>query len=44
MPLSNHSEGTYSEMSLHATCQGTFGQLSQLTEPLWTDPGIKEWN
>ena len=28
-------------MSSHATCQGTFGQSSQLAEPLWTDPGIK---
>ena len=24
MPLSRHSVGTYPEMSLHATCQGTF--------------------
>ena len=25
------------------TCQGTFIQLSQLADPLWTDPGIKSW-
>ena len=25
MPLSRHSVGTYPEMSLHATCQGTLG-------------------
>ena len=41
MPLPWHSEGIYLEMSSHATCQGTFGQSSWLTEPLWTDPGIK---
>ena len=41
MPLSRHSVGTYPETSSHATCQGTFGQLSQLAEPLWTDPCIK---
>ena len=32
---------TYPETSSHTTCQGTFGQSSQLAEPLWTDPGIK---
>ena len=36
--------GTYQETNSHATHQGTFGQSSQLTEPLWTDPGQKEWN
>ena len=39
MPLFTHSVGTYQETSSHATRQGT--QSSQLTEPLWTDPGIK---
>ena len=28
-------------MSSHTTCQGTQPQSSQLAEPLWTDPGIK---
>ena len=36
-----HSVGTYPETSPYATCQGTFGQSSQLAEQLWTDPGIK---
>ena len=33
MPLSRHSVVTYQETSLHATCQGTFGQsrLSSLS-------------
>ena len=39
--LSRHSVGTYQEMSSHATHQGTLGQLSELAEPLWTDPGLK---
>ena len=39
--LPKHSVGTYLETSSRATCQGAFGQSSQLTEPLWTDPGIK---
>ena len=39
--LSRHSVGTYLETSSHATCQGTIGQSSQLTEPLWTDLGTK---
>ena len=39
-PRSRHSVGTYQEMSLYATCQGTFSQSSQHTEPLWTDPGL----
>ena len=39
--MSRHSVGTYPETSSHATCQVTFGQSSQLAEPLWTDPGIK---
>ena len=42
MPLSRHSVRTYYlEMRSHAICQWTFSQSSQLTEPLWTDPGIK---
>ena len=41
MPLSRHSVGTYMETSSHATCQGTFGQFSQLAESLWTEPGIE---
>ena len=41
MPLSRHSVGTYLETSSHTTCQGIFGLLSQLAEPLWTDPGIE---
>ena len=41
MSLSRHSVGTYPETGLHATCQGTLNQSSQLAEPLWTDPGIK---
>ena len=39
MPLSRLSVGTYLKTSSHATCQGTFGQSSQLAEPLWTDSG-----
>ena len=39
--LSRHSVGTYQEMSSHTTCQGTLGQLPELAEPLWTDPGLK---
>ena len=43
MPPSRHSVGTYPETSSQATCQGTRGhsRLSQLAEPLWTDPGLK---
>ena len=41
MLLSTHSLGTYLETSSHATCQGTFGQSSQLTEPLWPNSGPK---
>ena len=42
MRLSRHSAGAYAKMS--ATCDlsgNIWPQLSQLTEPLWTDPGIK---
>ena len=42
MPLCRHSIGTYQETSSHATRQGTTQpQSSQLVEPLWTDPGLK---
>ena len=41
MPLSRHSVQTYLEMSSHPTCQGPVGQSSQLSEPLWTEPGLK---
>ena len=41
MLLSRHSVGTYQEMSSQASRQGKIGQSSQLTEPLWTDPGLK---
>ena len=41
MPLSRHSVRTYPETSSHATSQETFGQSSQLAEPLRTDPGLK---
>ena len=40
-PLSRHSVGTYQESSSHTTRQGTLSQLSQLAEPLWTDPVLK---
>ena len=41
MPPSRHSLEIYPETSSHATCQGAFGQLSQLAEPLRTDSGMK---
>ena len=41
MSLSRHSTGTHPEMSSHTTCQGTFSQPSQLTEPMQADPGIE---
>ena len=41
MLLSGHIVGTYQEVSSHATRQGSVGQSSQLTEPLWTNPGLK---
>ena len=41
MLLCRHGVGTYQEMSSYATCQGTLSQSSQLAEPVWTDPGIK---
>ena len=45
MPLSRQSVGIYQETSSHATPSGnTLSQLSQLAEPLWTDPGLKSGN
>ena len=41
MLLSRRSVGTYQETSSHSTRQGSVGQSSQLTEPLWTNPGLK---
>ena len=42
MPLSRHSVGTYTENELTRNLPGNIQpQLSQLTGPLWTDPGIK---
>ena len=41
MSLSRHSVGSYQKTSSPATRQGTPSQSSQLTELLWTDPGIK---
>ena len=35
------SMGAYPEMSSNTSCQGTYGQSSQLAEPLWTDPGLR---
>ena len=32
--------GAYEGTSSHATRQGTLGH-TQLAEPLWTDPGLK---
>ena len=40
--LSRHSVGIYYENRLkHSLSGNTRPQLSQLTEPLWTDPGLK---
>ena len=44
MPLSRHSVGTYPENDLTRNLSSIRPQSSQLAEPLWTDPGIKEWN
>ena len=41
MPLSRHSMGTYLETSSHNLSGNIQPQLSQLAEPLWTDPGVK---
>ena len=40
VPLSKLNVGTYQEMSTHATYEAILGQLSQLAELLWTDPGL----
>ena len=39
MPLSRHSVGELTRNS----SGNTRSQLSQRAEPLWTDPGLKEW-
>ena len=39
MPLSRHSRGTYPETNSHTTCHNIRPQLSQVAEPLWTNPG-----
>ena len=42
MPLSRHSVGTYPGNELARDLPGNIRpQLSQLAQPLWTDPGIK---
>ena len=41
MPLSRHSVGTYPETSSCNLSRNIWLQSSQLTEPLWTDPGLK---
>ena len=44
MQLSRHSVGTCPEMNSHATLSGnTRPQSSQLAEPQWTVPGLKNW-
>ena len=42
MPLPRHNMGTYQGLELTGNTSGnTRPQSSQLAEPLWTDPGIK---
>ena len=41
MPLSRNSVGTYPETNSHNLSGNIRPQSSQLTEPLWTDSGIK---
>ena len=42
MPLSRQSVGIYQENELTRSSSGNIQpQSSRLTEPLWTDPGIK---
>ena len=42
MPLPRHNVGTYQGFELTGNTSGnTWPQSSQLAEPLWTDPGIK---
>ena len=39
--LTRHSVGTYLEKELTSNSSGSAqSQLSQLAEPLWTDPGL----
>ena len=44
MPLSRNSVGTYPETSSRSLSGNFRPQSSELPEPLWTDPGMKEWN
>ena len=41
MPLSRHSAGTYGNELTRKSTGNTRSQSSQLTEPLWTDFGLK---
>ena len=42
--LSRHSVGIYQGNKLmHNSSGNAWPQLFQLTEPLWTDPGLKSW-
>ena len=41
MLLSRHSVGTYRETSSRNSSGNVRPKLPQLTEPLWTDPGLK---
>ena len=47
MSLSRHSVGAYQEISSHLSgirkWRNTQPQSSQITEPLWIDPGLKSW-
>ena len=40
MSLSRQSVGIYQETNSRSTHEGTLGQSSQLSEPLWTYPGL----
>ena len=43
--LSRHSVETYQGNELTRNSSGNArSQSSQLAKPLWTDPGLKEWN
>ena len=41
MPLSRHSAGTYGNELTRKSTGNTRSQSSQLSEPLWTDFGLK---
>ena len=41
MPLSRQSVGLSGNELTHNSSENTWSQLSQLAEPLWTDPGLK---